>query len=130
MTEENGMPKLGQSATTLGIRTGKDIVPDNMGMVHRPNFDPGMANGLSCAPSIGDLPRFVLPVSWGGLNKHTVVWKIAVADLASELIAQQDSAKNARRKHVSLGPSSTMSMADFEAAIEATRSKWKKVVKP
>lgn len=80
MLEENGMPKLGASASTLGIRKGKDIVPDPSGVVHRPSFQPRQPNGLSCVPRISDLPRFALPVAWGGRNKNLVVWMIDAAD--------------------------------------------------
>ena len=88
MMEENGMPKLGASATTLGIRIGKDIIPDHAGMVHRPTFQPGMANGLSCSPTIQELPRYALPVECGGMNNNTVVWAIAVQDNGSGMIAR------------------------------------------
>src|SRR5262245_24489029 len=91
MIEENGMPKLGATADALGVRRDKDTVPDKAGMVHRPNFQPGEKNGLSCAPTIQDLPRFVLPRSWGGKNKRTVVWRIEVGDLGTGLFAQEDS---------------------------------------
>src|SRR6266849_1322457 len=90
MVEENGMPKLGITATSLGIRKGQDIVPDSGGMVHRPVFQPGAPNGLSCSPTIQSLPRFALPVEWGGLNKRTSVWKIELSALGPDLIAKED----------------------------------------
>ena len=64
MLEENGMPKLENAATTLGIRKGKDIIPDPADMVHLPNFQPSEPNGLSCGSSIKDLPRFALPIAF------------------------------------------------------------------
>jgi hypothetical protein len=86
MVEENGFPKFGTSAITLGIRRNKDIICDPAGLVHRPSFLPGAANGLSCAPTIQDLPRFALPVEWGGSQKKTVIWKIKEADLTTDLL--------------------------------------------
>lgn len=130
MAEERGMPRLGASATGLGIRKGKDLIPDSADMVHRPDFDPGNANGLSCAPTISDLPHFLLPVDWGGANKHTVVWQIALADLGPELIAEEDSAPGFRRRHLSIGPAASMPFDDYVIAIEATRCKWQKITKP
>jgi hypothetical protein len=127
MIEENGMPRLGASAETLGIRRDKDIVPDQSGLVHRPNFQPGEANGLSCAPTIQDLPAFVRPRSWGGRNKRTVVWRIEEADLGPGLAAQEDSAPGRATRHVSIGPAQTMVFDDYEKLIEATQAKWKKV---
>jgi hypothetical protein len=87
MVEKNGMPKLGATATMLGIRIGTDIVPDASDAVHRPAFVPGEKNGLSCAATIETLPRFTLPVEWGGLNKRSAVWRIEDADLPAELVA-------------------------------------------
>jgi hypothetical protein len=128
MVEENGMPKLGASATMLGIRVVKDIVPDAAGEVHRPAFRPGEKNGLSCAATIESLPKFGLPVEWGGLNHRTSVWKIDAADLPAELIAGDDSMAGHNR-HISIGPGSTMDYNDFVPAIEATRPLWQKVTK-
>jgi hypothetical protein len=128
MIEENGMPRLGSSATTLGIRSGKDIMTDQSGMVHRPSFQPGTANGLSCAPSIQDLPRFVLPVEWGGRNQRTSLWRIDESDLGPDLVAQEDSLPG-RPRHISVGPARTMAWGAYLSLVEATQAKWKKVTK-
>jgi hypothetical protein len=129
MVEDKAMPKVGQTATTLGIRLGVDIVADMAGLVHLPNFEAGKPNGLSCAPTIQDLPAFALPVEWGGLNKKTAEWKIILADLAPELVAKNDSAQGSRRQHISVGPAKSMNLADFLMAIEKTQPMWTKVVK-
>jgi hypothetical protein len=129
MVEENQMPKLGTSATTLGIRRGVDIVPDQADFVHRPNFQPSHPNGLSCSPTIQSLPEFALPVAWGGLNPKTVVWKIELSDLGPGLVAQEDTGSARQKRHISIGPSGTMAFNDYVNAIQATRSKWKKVTK-
>jgi hypothetical protein len=114
----------------LGIRRGKDIVPDHAGKVHKPTFRPREANGLSCAPTIQDLPRFALPVAWGGRSKLTVVWRIAASDLGPKLVVQEDTEPNAPKRHLSVGPSGTMSYDDYVEAIAATQSKWQRVAKP
>ena len=129
MTEENGMPKLGVSATTLGVRALKDIVTDSSGLVHRPLFLPGSPNGLSCAPTIQSLPRFALPLAWGGINKATSVWAIEDHELGPDLIAAEDGYPGARR-HISIGPARTMLYHEYVKAIETTQTKWRKVVKP
>lgn len=129
MEEENGLPMLGGTATTLGIRKGKDIIPDSANLVQGPNFTPGRPNGLSCAPTIHDLPAFARPVQWGGLNKKTTLWKIDVADLPIDLLAVEDTIPG-RRRHVSIGPSQTMNYDRYTQAILATRSKWKVVIPP
>lgn len=128
MVEDEGMPKLGAAATLLGIRIGKDIVPDSTGAVDRPAFRAGEKNGLSCAATIDSLPLFALPVEWGGSNRRTAVWKIEDTDLPSDLIAGDDSMPDCNR-HVSIGPSTAMDYNEFVRAIEATRPFWKKVAK-
>jgi hypothetical protein len=130
MLEDNGLPKLGATATALGIRLGKDIVPDPAGLVHLPAFNAGEENGLSCAPSIPDLPRFALPLKWGGINRNTVVWLIQAVDLGPLLIVHEDTQPGAPRRHLSIGPSTTMSYDDYVNAIEATQSKWSMIRKP
>ena len=128
MVEENGMPRLGASAATLGIRKGKDIVTDQADRVHRPAFLPRGKNGLSCSCTIESLPSFTLPVIWGGSNPKTVVWRIEETDLTTELIAQDDAIPG-KNRHISIGPATTMAYDDFVRAIEATRTMWKKVPK-
>lgn len=129
MEEENGMPRLGTTALRLGVRKGIDIVPDYAGMVYRPSFQPGQPNGLSCSPSIPDLPWFALPLEWGGPNAKTVVWLIEVADLGPELIAQDDTPPQRRGRHVSVGPAGPMTFDAYFQAVQGTRLKWKKVTK-
>src|SRR5437879_3397248 len=90
MVEENGMPKLGRSAITLGSRRNKDISLDQAGLVHRPAFRPHAKNGLSCSRRVESLPLFALPLEWGGTSDKTVVWKIEEADLGAQLIAGDD----------------------------------------
>lgn len=128
MIEENGMPRLAASATALGIRKGKDIVVDQADHIHRPAFQPNGKNGLSCSRVIESLPAFALPVEWGGSNPRTVVWWIEETDLGTELIAQDDAISGMNR-HISIGPATTMTYDAFVGAIEATRAKWKKVLK-
>jgi hypothetical protein len=127
--DQNGMPMLGLAAVKLGVRTGIDIVPDPKGMVYRPLFKAGDANGLSCAPSIKDLPAFALPVEWGGTNTKTVVWRIEEFDLGPTLMAQEDTAPQSKGRHISVGPSTTMSFDDYFRTIQGTRPRWKKVTK-
>jgi hypothetical protein len=125
MVEVNGQPKLGSSVTTLGIRLGKDIEIDAQGMVQRPAFQRGKKNGLSCAPTIRQLPRLFLPHEWGGSHSKTKVWRISEADLGQDLIAKQDAPN-----HVSIGPANAMTFAMFETLVQATASKWVKMEKP
>lgn len=126
MEEEGGMPRLGATATRLGIRKGKDIIVDANDQVHRPQFQPGQPNGLSCAPEWKFLPLFVMPMGFGGPNKRTEVWYIDIEDLGSELVAAEDG-RPGQNRHVSIGPSRTIQFAEFVAHIEATRPYWRKL---
>jgi len=127
--DRDGMPRLGLTALKLGVRTGVDIVPDQKGMVYRPAFRPDEPNGLSCSPTIQDLPAFALPVEWGGSNPKTVVWRIEVSDLGAELAAQEDTPPQRKGRHISVGPSGPMLFDDYLRAVQATRSRWKKVTR-
>jgi hypothetical protein len=128
--EDDGMPKLGPVAIKLGIRRGKDIVPDSAGLVHRPAFRYDEPNGLSCVPTIQELPRFSLPVEWGGTNRKTSVWKIEASDLGPDLVAGEDTEPGATDRHISIGPSRTMPYDYYQKAIEATRASWRKITNP
>jgi hypothetical protein len=122
MIEDKGRPRLGGTALTLGIRPGHDIELDANATVQRPTFQPGAKNGLSCAPSVAMLPPFALPVRFGGRNKKTEVWKIQTPSLGPELEAHRDGSR-----HISVGPSKTMPLADYVSAIEKTATHWVKV---
>jgi hypothetical protein len=128
--DDDGMPKLGPAAIKLGIRRGKDIIPDAAGLVHRPTFRHDEPNVLSCVPTIRELPHFSLPAEWGGANRKTLVWKIEASDLGPDLVASEDTEPGATDRHISIGPSGTMSYDDYVKVIEATRARWRKVTKP
>lgn len=102
--DKDGIPMLGLTSLKLGVRMGIDIVPDQTGMEYRPAFWPDEPNGLSCSPTIQDLPAFALPVEWGGTNRKTVVWRIEASDLGAELVAQEDTFPQRKGRHISVGP--------------------------
>jgi hypothetical protein len=122
MAEENGMPKLGSSATTLGVRPGIDIDVDEAGMVHRPDFKNQMKNGTSASPSVAALPDFALPPEFGGANRKTRIWRIRTHDLGPHLVAEQDGSS-----HISIGPARTTGFSDYVKAIQDTAPDWELV---
>jgi hypothetical protein len=122
MVEEHGRPRIGTTATTLGIREMKDIEVDDSGHVHRPDFRRGAANGLSCTPSIAELPLFALPEEWGGTNRRTRVWRLRLADLEDDLVAETDAPG-----HVSIGPARAMPSDEFRDAVHETGPLWQLV---
>ena len=125
--DADGLPMLGLVAIKLGVRPGIDIIPDLKGLVYRPSFRPGDPNGRSCSPTIGDLPAFALPLEWGGPNPKTVVWRIEVAELGPELLAQEDTPLHRKGRLISVGPSGPMLCDEYIRAILATRSRWTKI---
>jgi hypothetical protein len=125
--DRDGMPLLGLTALKLGVRKGVDILADQRGMVYRPAFRPGEPNGLSCAPTVQDLPAFALPVEWGGVNRRTAVWRIAASDLGAALVAREDTAAQRKGRHISVGPSGPMLFDEYSRAVQATRDKWVRV---
>jgi hypothetical protein len=129
LEDDDGMPLVGLTAVKLGVRKGIDIVPDQTGMVHRPSFQPGEPNGLSCSPTIQDLPAFALPVEWGGTNPKTVVWRIEASNLGAELVAREDTPPQRKGRHISVGPSGSMLFDDYLSAVQGTRSRWKQVTR-
>lgn len=122
MAEEFGAPKLGSSATTLGVRQGKDIDVDDAGDVAAADFLRGARNGMSCAPNVADLPEFAIPETWGGANRRTRIWRMRTADLGPDLVAGLD-----KPGHVSIGPARKMSFAEFVQAIQQTGPLWELV---
>jgi hypothetical protein len=129
IADKDGMPKLGLAALKLGVRMGIDIVPDQTGIVYRPAFRPDEPNGLSCSPTIQDLPMFLLPVVWGGTNTKTAVWRIEASDLGTELVAQEDTPLQRKGRHISIGPSGPMLFDNYLCAVQGTRSMWKKMTR-
>jgi hypothetical protein len=121
----DGLPELGRSKRTLGVRPG-DMTPVCDVTAVRPDdpVPPG-SGGLSVAP--GDLihlPRFLLPSPFGGTGKDPV-WEIDEADLPPELVFRQDKAT-----HGLVEPKNEMALADYESALASSREKWRLVPTP
>lgn len=127
--DRDGMPMLGLTSLKLGVRMGIDIVPDQSGKVYRPAFRASEPNGLSCSPTIQDLPTFALPVEWGGSNRKAIVWRIEASDLGAELVAGEDTSPQRKGRHISIGPSGPMTFDDYLRAIQTRRIKWKKMTR-
>jgi len=127
MQEEKGLPKIGDSPKKLGVRLPPnpkaDIQPDANGFVYPPSAT--SSGGMSCAPRIQKLPAHRRPVAWNGtvMAVSFKVWGIDEDDLGPDLLAFRDSPN-----HITIGPARKMPIQQFQAALEATQSKWKEVV--
>jgi len=123
----DGLPQLGDTPTTLGLRKdpaqGKvDVAPDVQGNVEPTPATSGL--GLSVSPEPRLLPEYRRPPEFGGTKRGISVYRIAVADLGDALARVPDT-----RTHELVQPRRKMRLADFEEAIRLTRTKWK-LVKP
>jgi hypothetical protein len=115
----DGLPQVGRSARSLGIRTSNESSnPDVTATDPAEIIQPG-TGGMSEAPNDpANLPPLRRPPALGGKGKDPV-WEIDTADLGPDLQSRQDTAT-----HVLIEPARPMTLAEFEAALAATRAKW------
>jgi hypothetical protein len=110
-----GGPMVGPTARTLGVRPNVDI-PVKAGQVRQ------NSGGMSVAP---DRPENLHPLRrppvYGGFGKDPV-WFLPIGLLGSDLQFREDSAT-----HGLIEPARTMSIADFEKALEATKPNWNRL---
>src|SRR5262245_34583339 len=111
MIDDGGFPRVGRSARMLGIRPGDDIERDTDGYVH-----PG-TGGLSVAPDDPyRLSYHRRPKTLGGKCKDPV-WALDAASLPASLTYRAD----VPERHGVIEPAQVMTIADYEAALAATR---------
>lgn len=127
MKEDDGAPQVEPTARGLGARPGSDIKPDENGMVHPPE-DPTHAEGMSTAPEKpGNLPAHRRPPELGsgkggvGTGKDPV-WSLDPEELPDGLVGIRDSPT-----HVTIAPSRSMPVEEYQGLIASTKGLWKKV---
>jgi len=127
MKDDNGAPKVEPTARGLGARPGSDITPDENGMVHPP-ANPADAKGVSTAPEKpGNLPAHRRPPELGtgkggvGTGKDPV-WSLDPDKLPDGLVGIRDSPT-----HVTIAPSRSMPLDEYQALIASTKGLWEKV---
>jgi len=113
---EDGLPKPGASARTLGVRANLDIPVDEDDYV-RPEMD-----GMSVSPLPPDnLPDHRRPPEFGGTGKD-LIWELETDNLPNGLSYRPDPA--APERHGFIEPSSLMSFEDYQGALRSTRALW------
>jgi hypothetical protein len=111
----SGGPCISPSARALGVRPGVDIT------IVGGCVGPG-DGGLSVAPDTSaNLPIHRRPTSLGGTGKDPV-WELDVDAISGPLQFQQD-----RPTHRLIGPSRSMGIEDYEAALADTAPLWRKL---
>ncbi|MFS2100434.1 RHS repeat domain-containing protein [Variovorax sp. Varisp85] len=114
-TGADGLPLPEPTARGLGARIPGDLSADEHGNVH-PN-----TGGISVAPHTpGNLPSHRRPASLGGTGKDEV-WGINSENLGPDLRYVQDCPT-----HGTIQPSRTMPAGEYQAALERTKTRWRK----
>jgi hypothetical protein len=139
MAEQNGKPKIGQSARLLGVRPGIDINIEQMPVGYLDEQGYLLAEserkfqgelvtvairdtkGMSVSLSIEALPAFRKPAKFGGFGKDTL-WQIDDSNITGDLQAIQDSST-----HVSILPRVTMLLEKYELALANTQNHWERI---
>lgn len=119
MEAADGLPVVGPTAKTLGVRPGNASYPDVTAVVPGDTVVPG-TGGMSVAPDDPrNLPWRRKPVSLGGKGREPV-WEIAVADLGSDLVVRFDAPT-----HGLIEPDAPMTLQSFQDALARTHPWWR-----
>ena len=115
----NGLPMVGPGGRMLGVRTGDDPTPDVLAVQDSDVILPNQG-GMSVAP---DNPRHLLrhrrPQGLGGTGLDPV-WSLETTELGPNLQFRQDSPT-----HGVIEPQRAMTLQQYQAALSATRTRWK-----
>lgn len=113
----DGLPELGRSARTLGVRPQIDIHVEHDGIVR------AGTGGISVAPDCPmHLPAHRRPPELAGTGKDPV-WELDAGSLGKLLRYREDPLMPG--KHGFVEPASPMSLERYEAALDATRGAWR-----
>jgi hypothetical protein len=113
---EDGLPKTGASARTLGARCNIDIPIDEDGFVEL-----GM-DGMSVSPPPPEnLPEHRRPPEFGGVGKDPL-WELDTDELPEELYYRPD--PDNPEGHGYIAPSRRMTFEEYQRAIHGTRGLW------
>ncbi|MGH7139418.1 MAG: hypothetical protein ACREHD_27045 [Pirellulales bacterium] len=117
--DQNGLPEIGPSARSLGVRPGADV----LAVLPQELIQPRLG-GLSVSPHHPtNLPYFRCPRQWGGTGKDPV-WAIDSSLLGADMIYRPDPNS---RTHGFIEPSKPMTLDDFQKALAATQSFWQRL---
>ena len=123
MKEDNsGLPQLGGSARTLGVRLGRDV----SALAGSDPVQPGQG-GMSVSPDDPlNLPLHRRPPEFGGTGADPV-WSLEAADLGPKLCYRPDPKHSG---HGFIEPAYPMTADEYRQALEATQSLWRKATVP
>lgn len=120
----DGMPEVGQTARTLGVRRGDQAPTNDVEAVAAGDPLPPATGGMSVAPdNPTNLPKARRPAEYGGLGKDPV-WVIDSGDLPPVLEFRQDTPTHGL---VEPAANTVLTLAEYEAALASTRGQWQLV---
>ncbi len=115
----SGLPEVGATARTLGVRPGIDIPVGPGDSVRRGT------GGMSVSPDRAEhLPRHRRPPERGGTGKDPV-WNLRSDQLGRSLTYRPDPANP--EAHGFIEPAVQMTLDAYRQALEATRVAWRRV---
>lgn len=131
MAAEDGLPRTGPTARTLGARPLRTR-PGRHAEGDIPVTEPGgmvspASGGMSVSPPPAEenLPPFRRPPEHGGTAKNIRLFEVDTDDLPDDLRARRDP-ENPER-HVLIEPAREMTFEEYERALEGTRPLWRRV---
>jgi hypothetical protein len=117
----DGLPAVGPTARTLGVRGLEAGSFGDIPALLQTDVVPTGVGGLSVAPNDPvHLPPLRLPISMGGQGKDPV-WELDSNDIGPDLTIRQD-----KPTHGLIEPIRPMTRAEFQSALEATRTRWRR----
>ncbi len=122
-TAADGLPEVGPTARTLGVRTGDRAPHHDVAAILPTDTVAPDAGGMSVAPNDpANLPKNRRPASMGGTGSDPV-WEIDDSELGAELRFSQDSVT-----HGVIEVKDETTLDEYEHALAATRDKWRRVI--
>jgi hypothetical protein len=124
MKEDGGGPLVARNSSALGVRIGVDISPDDSGEVVPSHV------GMSVAPSMRDLPPFLIPARLKHLargargNNTSRVWRLGEGAFLPALVTLDLGLWPDSASHGVVEPARKMKLTEYEAALAATRGEW------
>lgn len=116
-SDDNNLPKLGQSARELGVRPNVDIPIDAQGYVHP------QTGGMSVTvDDVMYLPAHRRPPNFNGTGKDPV-FSIKKEKLPKTLTARQQGSLH----HYLIEPGDTCTLTQYELNLSSTRPNWVKL---
>jgi hypothetical protein len=133
--DDTGQPVVGRSARALGVRVGTPGAggPDEVDIAIQPDGTvKSGAGGMSVAPRWQDLPRHRIPkrlnprldVPKARGKDEDICWRVGTGAFVSNAFGPSLWLDVDGPKHGTIQPDRTTTLADYEAAVSATRGEW------